>query len=294
MPEDPSVTRKAGTLLRDLATPLSVAVVGVLTSVYVNNQQTSDANQRAFAELTSQRETSDTNLRIEMFKTVLGGFLQQGPDSIPEQMLKLEILAYNFNESLDLSPLFQDVFRRVNSNNPDNPNLERLKKVAADVVFKQVESLTFDIGVSENALVDFDDFKTNPAGIPNAITKVMRLRYPEPQAAEHLERQFKLDVFARDPERQELTIHLVVSPPGKLGMDTEPEIDIRFSLGYFDFPSIDNTRLSNGERCAVVVRNMDERSARISLVYFPANRAGLKDRMYVEEVLQQMVHVRSK
>jgi len=294
MAEEPSIPKKAGTLLRDLATPLSVAVVGVLTSVYVNNQQTSDANQRAFAELTSQRETSDTNLRIEMFKTVLGGFLQQGPDSIPEQMLKLEILAYNFNESLDLSPLFQDVFRRVNSNNPDNPNLERLKKVAADVVFKQVESLTFDIGVSKDTLVDFDEFKTNPAGIPNAITEVMRLRYPEPQASEHLERRFKLDVFARDPERQELTIHLVVSPPGKLGMDTEPEIDIRFSLGYFDFPSIDNTRLSNGERCAVVVRNMDQRSARISLVYFPANRAGLKDRMYVEEVLQQMVHVRSK
>ena len=294
MAEEPSIPKKAGTLLRDLATPLSVAVVGVLTSVYVNNQQTSDANQRAFAELTSQRETSDTNLRIEMFKTVLGGFLQQGPDSIPEQMLKLEILAYNFNESLDLSPLFQDVFRRVNSNNPDNPNLERLKKVAADVVFKQVESLTFDIGVSKDTLVDFDEFKTNPAGIPNAITEVMRLRYPEPQASEHLERRFKLDVFARDPERQELTIHLVVSPPGKLGMDTEPEIDIRFSLGYFDFPSIDNTRLSNGERCAVVVRNMDQRSARISLVYFPANRAGLKDRMYVEEVLQQMVHVRNK
>jgi len=294
MAEEPSIPKKAGTLLRDLATPLSVAVVGVLTSVYVNNQQTSDANQRAFAELTSQRETSDTNLRIEMFKTVLGGFLQQGPDSIPEQMLKLEILAYNFNESLDLSPLFQDVFRRVNSNNPDNPNLERLKKVAADVVFKQVESLTFDIGVSKDTLVDFDEFKTNPAGIPNAITEVMRLRYPEPQASEHLERRFKLDVFARDPERQELTIHLVVSPPGKLGMDTEPEIDVKFSLGYFDFPSIDNTRLSNGERCAVVVRNMDQRSARISLVYFPANRAGLKDRMYVEEVLQQMVHVRSK
>jgi hypothetical protein len=63
-------------------------------------------------------------------------------------------------------------------------------------------------------------------------------------------------------------------------------------LGHFDFPAINNTRLSNGERCAVVVRNMDESSAKISLVYFPANRAGLKDRMYVEEILNQMNQIR--
>jgi hypothetical protein len=71
----------------------------------------------------------------------------------------------------------------------------------------------------------------------------------------------------------------------------EPEVDVTFSVGYFDFPDINNTRLSNGERCAVVVKNMDQESARLNLVYFPANRASLKDRMYVEEVMHQMLHV---
>jgi len=40
------------------------------------------------------------------------------------------------------------------------------------------------------------------------------------------------------------------------------------------------------------VRNMDEHSARISLIYFPANRAGLKDRMYVEEIVNQMSRIK--
>jgi hypothetical protein len=42
-----------------------------------------------------------------MFKTVLEGFLRQGTGAVADQILKLEILAYNFNESVDLGPLFQ-------------------------------------------------------------------------------------------------------------------------------------------------------------------------------------------
>lgn len=280
-------------LLRDLATPLTVAIVGLLASVYVNSKQSFEANQRAFAELISQREAADTNLRIEMFKTVLEGFLRQGTENVPDQILKLEILAYNFNESLDLGPLFQDVFRRVGAV-PGDANHTRLTKVASDVVFKQVEALTFEVGSSKDApVIDFEELKEKPAGIPDLISEVMRLRYSDPEAAaRHPERHFKLDIFGRDEKAQELTIHLVISPPGQTGMDVEPEIDVKFSIGYFDFPAINNTRLSNGERCAVVVRNMDEYSAKISLVYFPANRAGLKDRMYVEEILNQMSQIK--
>jgi len=275
-------------LMRDLATPLSVAIVGLLASIYVNRQQSFDANHRAFAELISQREGADTNLRIEMFKTVLEGFLKQGSENIPDQILKLEILAYNFNESLDLGPLFQDVFRKVDSSNPDDPNRGRLRKVASDVVFKQVESLTFELGASKDTVVDFEALSKSPVGISNLVNDVLRLRYSEPEAANHLARRFKLDVFARDEKQEELIVHLVASPPGQTGEDAAPEVDVRFSVGYFDFPAINNTRLSNGERCAVVVRNMDQYSAKISLVYFPANRAGLKDRMYVEEIIDQM------
>lgn len=279
-------------LLRDLATPLTVAIVGLLASIYVNRQQSLEANQRAFAELISQRESADTNLRIEMFKTVLEGFLKQGTGNSSEQILKLEILAYNFNESLDLGPLFQDVYRRIGGN-PNDPDHDRLTRVASDVVARQVESLTFEVGVAKDApVIDFEELKSSPVGISNLINEVDSLHYSKEDALRHPERRFKVDVFGRDEKRNELSIHLVISPPGQTGPEVKPEIDVRFSVGHFDFPSINNTRLSNGERCAVVVRNMDDSSAKISLVYFPANRAGLKDRMYVEEILNQMSQIK--
>ncbi len=297
MAEDESVkswSRFSG-VLRDLATPLTVAIVGLLASIYVNRQQQLDANQRAYSELVSQREAADTNLRIEMFKTVLEGFLRQGTDSIQDQILKLEILAYNFNESLDLGPLFQDVFRRVNSSKADvtDANRERLRHVASDVVFKQVESLTFELGVAKDApVIDFQELNANPAGISNLLNETLQLRYPDTDSVHHPGRRFKIDVFGRDAKQEQLMVHLTISPPGQLGADAPPEVDVRFGVGYFDFPAINNTRLSNGERCAVVVRNMDQDSAKISLVYFPANRAGLKDRMYVEEILDQMSRIK--
>jgi hypothetical protein len=285
---------RARGVLRDLATPLTVAIVGLLASVYVNKQQGAEANQRAFAELVSQRESADTNLRIEMFKTVLDGFLRQDTTNVSDQILKLEILAYNFNESLDLGPLFQDVFRRVGGSSANDVNRERLTRVASDVVVKQVEALTFEVGVSKEApVIDFEELKANPAGISNLINEVAQLRYYDEAATlQHPQRRFKIDVFGRDEKLQELSIHLVISPPGQVGTDVAPEVDVRFSVGYFDFPAINNARLSNGERCAVVVRNMDDYSAKISLVYFPANRGGLKDRMYVEEVVNQMSQIK--
>ncbi len=279
-------------VLRDLATPLTVAIVGLLASLYVNSKQSAEANQRAVAELVSQREAADTNLRVEMFKTVLDGFLKQGTDNVPEQILKLEILAYNFNESLDLGPLFQDVYRRVGTKQ-DDPNHQRLTRVASDVVAKQVEALTFEVGVSKDApVIDFEELKAKPAGLSDVINEVDHLRYRGDDALRHPERRFKLDVFGRDEQRNELSLHLTISPPGQTSPDVKPEIDVRFTVGHFDFPSINNTRLSNGERCAVVVRNMDDASARISLVYFPANRAGLKDRMYPEEILNQRSQIK--
>src|SRR6185436_17139199 len=287
-PPKPSGWARTGGVLRDLATPLTVAIVGLLASLFVNRQETAETNRRAFAELLSQREEADTNLRREMFKTVLDSVLQKGDTDLDGQILKLEILAYNFSDSLDLAPLFQDALRRISPAKPNDPNLARLKKVAADVVFKQVEALTFDIGEVRNQPVFFED--ANTQGL--IFDEILTLRFPGADAAKHPPRRFQVEMLGYDPKQQELRLQLKISPPGKTSPGEKNEVEVEFAVGFFDFPSIDNTRLSNEERCSVVIRNMEEHSAQLSLVYFPANRAGLKDRMYVEEVLNQMQQVR--
>jgi hypothetical protein len=138
--------------------------------------------------------------------------------------------------------------------------------------------------------VDFHDLARN--GVVQK-EEVMRLRTENDRHGdEHPARLFHVEVVSKDEKRQELKIRLIVSPPGKTDLSQQaPDVDITFDVGFFDFPSIDNTRLSGRERCAVVLTQMEHHSAQIGLVYFPANRASLKDRMYTEELLHEMLHI---
>jgi hypothetical protein len=52
---------------------------------------------------------------------------------------------------------------------------------------------------------------------------------------------------------------------------------------------IDNTRLENGDRVALVLRRWEENSAELWVAYFPGSRAGLKDKMYYEEVIKRFL-----
>lgn len=280
---------KADILLRAFATPAAIGLIGVLTSSYLNRQQMRDDNDRAFAQLISQREDADTSLRKDMFKTVLESFLNPSMPAVDDMLLKLEILAYNFNESLDLGPIFQEVLRRIPPGAKDSQaQMDRLQRLASEVNFKQVEALKNDVGVGTDASVDFEAIRKNPN--LNVIDQVLRMHLSGPQAGEHPERRFQVQVISPNLQSKELHVRLVVSNPGQTDPAVKAEVDVPFRLGFFAFPEINNTRLSNGERCAVVLTNMQEQSADISLVYFPANRASLKDRMYVEEILHEMLH----
>jgi hypothetical protein len=60
----------------------------------------------------------------------------------------------------------------------------------------------------------------------------------------------------------------------------------------FDFPMIDNTRLSGGERTAVSLTALNPSVLSVSMTYFPASRASLKDKPYYDEVIRDLVRNR--
>jgi hypothetical protein len=57
---------------------------------------------------------------------------------------------------------------------------------------------------------------------------------------------------------------------------------------------IDNTRLSNDQRAAVVITQAGESSAEITMVYFPGSYASLKEKVSYDEVVEQLVGTQSK
>ena len=78
----------------------------------------------------------------------------------------------------------------------------------------------------------------------------------------------------------------------KLDLEDKREIDTNFVVGLFDFPMIDNTRLSGGERTAVSLTALNPSVLSVALTYFPASRASLKDKPYYDEVIRDLVRTR--
>jgi hypothetical protein len=113
-------------------------------------------------------------------------------------------------------------------------------------------------------------------------------------------RQFKVELINYDQAAHEVQVRLYVSQvlnqeecqQAGLDLEAKREIDTNFLVGLFDFPMIDNTRLSGGERCAVSLTALNPNVLSVALVYFPASRASLKDKPYYDEVIRDLVRNR--
>jgi hypothetical protein len=127
-------------LAKVLALPLVTLVLGYWFNSSLNERQQIDNNVRLYAEMMGRREEADSNLRKDMFNSILSTFMARDPnlratpeEQIRQQILSLELLAYNFHESLDIAPLFRDVGRRIpGGDSAINQELrQRLESVAA-------------------------------------------------------------------------------------------------------------------------------------------------------------------
>ena len=103
---------------------ITIALVGFFANYYITQYQQKDTKAKLFTELMSQRENSESALRKDMFNSIMNNILNDKEHiSIDEKILQLELLAYNFHESLNLMPLFEYLDRLNNTQNKNNPEL---------------------------------------------------------------------------------------------------------------------------------------------------------------------------
>lgn len=262
-----------------LLTAVAVAFVGVEGSQMIDRRQAAETNARLYSELMSRREEAESALRKDMFVSIIGSFLQPSAGDLDGKVLNLELLAYNFNESLNLKPLFLDLQRRTAALKPAerDPFIRRLNRVAREISARQLFALE-GRGQSFRRSVDLEELdKAGRIGLSidaesldiNGITSDVGLR-----------------VLEVDREQQQLRVRLEVSSPE--GGNQVSEARATFDVGYYDFPMIDNTRLSNGLRCAVTLAAFSPASADVTVTCFPGEYASLKDRLYYDEVIQKL------
>jgi hypothetical protein len=263
-----------------LLAALAVAGLGFFGSQFLEKRQAEETRARFYSELISKREEADSALRKDMFMSIIQSFLRPESTSIDDRILKLELLAYNFHESLNLKPLFTqldtDISRSAAPGKGDQ--MERLEKIAREVARKEMVVLE-GVGKSFERTIDFEDVSKAPGGLALEPARL---------TLNGIEREFAPVVKKVDVNRKEMQIRLEVRTPRGTSGDYDTD-EAEFWSGFFDFPMIDHTRLSHDQRCAVVIRNFGTSSARMALVDFPGSYASLKEKPYIQEMIKDLL-----
>lgn len=266
--------------LGGLLAALAVAGLGFFGSQFLERRQAEETRARFYSELISKREEADSALRKDMFMSIIQSFLRPESASIDDRIVKLELLAYNFHESLNLKPLFVQLANDIaRSASPAKAEYaDRLEKVAREVVRKEMVVLE-GVGASFDRSVDFEDVAGTPGGLalePGSLT------------LDGVTREFGIVVKDVEVPTKELQLRVEVKTPREGSSELETD-EAEFWVDYFDFPMIDHVRLSRDQRCAVVIRNYGKASARLSLVTFPGSYASLKEKPYIQEMIRDLL-----
>ena len=293
-PRKRDLWEKIGLVLQSsggLLTAVTVAIIGLIGSSYLKDreikendyrqeEQLRESKNRIYIELTSKREEAESALRKDMFVSIIQSFLRPASASLDERVLNLELLSYNFHESLNLKPLFLYLERQIISSGDARKKeyLDRLYKVAMEISRKQMLVLE-SAGQKTDRIIDLENLKKNPGGV-SVEDATLTLN--------GIARQFSLFVLAADPKSRQINVRLEIRTPrdDKGNFDTS---NAEFWIGYFDFPMIDNTRLPHDQRAAIVLNAFEDGAADITLALFPGSYASLKDKASLQEVLQNLM-----
>lgn len=279
-----------------LITALTIALVSYFGSNYLNNKQNNDSKIRLYTELMSSREQAESALRKDMFNSILGTILKDSR-SLDENILQLELLAYNFHESLNLMPLFVYLDRQISAEKNiklKDEYRKRLYKMAGAVISKQISSLE-GAATRETMFITFpgDSIKYKP-GLSQEMPfdwKESKVLYDTVKTG-NTNNVYKRVVFlkALGYNVDEKTVNVRLDIETSLNDKFMNMVTQEFTIDYFQFPMIDNTRLSNDMRCAVVMRDFDYPNfIEVDILYFPGSHSSLKEKPYYDEVVKKLL-----
>jgi hypothetical protein len=240
-----------------------------------------------YINLLSKREEADTAMRLGLFNSLIGNYMERDARELGKKLTQLELLSLNFHDSLNLNPLFWELQRRVDQSSKGNSRdalQEQLDRVAKGVKERQVAQL--EVGavrwnVDPDLRLVIDDSKPQSDTRPwRAVFEVPR--FNEAGRAMQQSCEFTLEVTKKDPTRRRIWVDLV-----SRGCEHKR---VGFWVDLFDFPLTTFARISPFERIAVVLDAYDEnfQLAKLTVLYFPSSRSAAKDKPYIEDLVTRL------
>lgn len=257
-----------------------------------------DRNLQLYTELLQRRESADTEARRDVFNKLMDKYLNPSDPDLDGKVVLLEVLALNFHESLNLSPLFWQLDRKIER--AKLPVAARgelqnsLERVALDVKYRQIAFLAPNempdphaVELAKVPVLGTDGNCSAPSLQGNDVAQEpvvidLEARYQDAQdpAISH-KRGFSIEVICHDPLEKRLRV-MVNDAQSQRRSDP-------FWLDLYDFPLVNFTRLSSAERFAIVLDEYANGYARLRLVYFPNMRGGAKDKAYITDLMSRLL-----
>lgn len=262
-------------ILAKLLPGAGAIIAGILIPLVIHINSEKNRNNQLYAEIVSKREISDSELRAKMFENLIKSFFSNVPQQTSniERITLLRLIALNFHEFFDLKPLFEELETQLKEN-----EIEKLRGIASEIVGKQeaqLSSVNEGMVYEETLYEGWENGKMIPPG-DKAPYKGHRLGIEIVEIGEN-------DSYAK------LSVKDI--PEGK---DTGDNVNIKFRLGYYDLPFIDNTKLFNSTRFAIILKKIlkDEhgkKAVNIKIIFFPESYMTSRDRPYLDEMLGQLM-----
>lgn len=325
-----------------IVTGILIAWAGFVGNMVLSSISNKQESARLITELQIKREQAECELRKDVFDEVLEAFLLKKQNNqgtlkdMSKQLLRLELLALNFGDSLSISPLFTELKSDLEGAAPVGKEEKseysehkaklrmRLDSLARRVASSQLSSIaqhgkTKEITIplyeyrhvrddygasckkilfeeSDYAWPDYEILKNmkllNPAYEPLDQTKVDSYRQSDffgkaVQESGLIELngiKRYLQLYVRDVNHCSKTANVQILIKDESG---NLEVNRSFRLDYFNFPMVDNTRLSNNQRFAIVMEDFelkgDQPHIDITGVIFPSEYSSLRDRPGMQE-----------
>lgn len=197
-----------------------------------------------FMRTMANRETTEASMKANMFATLMNAyFKKENPKS---QVLFLKLIAHNFQEHLNIKPLFEN----LDSDLPENaPEKQELYRTARAIAMEEVNGLVSNGGCSAE-----------------------------------LELALNQEVQAVCNGSLPLKLWLVEAQKTRIRVSTSPDDAEGFEVSYFDMPFTDNSTL--GElKYSIVLRdtNRARGRAKVLLVVFPKYYYSSNDRLRIDQ-----------
>jgi hypothetical protein len=291
--------------------------------------KTSEQSRRAqvYMQVMSEREKADTAIRQEMFKTLLADYLGRFEDKNPaieneesfrKRIMFLDLLTLNFQEYLNARPLFEDVYFRLEKAKTKEKKggkeyetwgklQQDLFRVAKNVASSQSAMLTqsglsrtFDLAKGKAACIRLYSVE-NLVELTDKFEKQPLLdRKTESCSDASVQNSRRMDkgspaIDIELEEVNEVGVRVKVTPYQESFKDgtlnfVQSLKPLKFEVSFFDLPYMDNTRLFDGSRFALLLSHADKKegTAELNAIIFKGEFMSLRDRPFFEEMLQKL------